>query len=93
MTKGKNCCLKEWEREAICRVCKAKAADIGREYLSDDSVLKTIKLRDILNNFQYIVDFYNIFKRRWERYVVCFLGQMKLATFKPPKSPLVGAGY
>ena len=33
MTKEK-CCLKEWEREAICQVCKAKAADIGREYLS-----------------------------------------------------------
>lgn len=93
MAKGKNCCLKEWEREAICRVCKEKAADIGREYLSYDSVLKTIKLRDILNNFQYIVDFYNIYRKRWERYVVCFLGQIKLATFHPPKSPLVGVGY
>lgn len=89
MTMKKDGSLTKDELEAIKKAIQLKAKAINRPYLVN---AERIVFMYLLSGYQYIVKIFNNARKRWEMYFVCPFGEVRMGTFKPPKSPLI-AGY
>lgn len=79
------------ERSFIETLIHEKAREIGREYLTSPTVLKTLQIEDRLKDgFEIIISIYNRLQRRKEKYAVNVSAiRLSLNSYEPSKWPII----